>query len=287
MVTDGPAAHPGVYVGVLGLDGAGKTTVARGLTAALAAQGYASEFIRWRDLAARAGREDFPHPTLRQLLVETWRSRFGGGTDPQSRRVQHGPVAYEDFVLADLEPGPPYPVGVHRSGVLTSAMLEFVADMLIQAEFINGRVAAGRIVVTESYGYKNVMKVLRVAREIPSDDVPRSLISTVHDFIARAYSDPFMQPDVGIFLNVSAEECYRRIAMRGSVGPAEDFGFAGRSGRSSFIELQSALLAEYAEMAHRWGWHVIDVDDSASAAEVLDAVNQLVVADVLSAVAPG
>jgi len=286
-VTDA-TKHPGVYVGVLGLDGAGKTTVARGLTAALAEQGYASEFIRWRDIAARLDREDFPHPTLRQLLVETWRSRFGGGTDAESRRVQHGPVAYPDFVRADLEPGPPYPVGVHRSGVLTSALLEFVADMLIQAEFINERVAAGRIVVTESYGYKNVMKVLRVAQEIPRDDVPRSLISTAHDFIANAYSDPFMQPDVGIFLNVSAEECYRRItSVRGSVGPAEDLGFAGRAGRSSFIELQSALLAEYAEMARRWGWHIIDVDDDAPAEEVLAAVNKLVVADVMSAVIAG
>jgi thymidylate kinase len=274
----------GMYIGILGLDGAGKTTVAHGLTARLAGQGFKSEFMRWRDVAAKIERNDFPYLTMRQLLVETWRSRYGGAMDAASLRVQHGPARYEDFTLAKLEQaGPVYPVDVHRSGVVASAMLEFVADMLLQAEFFNEGVSNGRIVVTESFGYKNIMKVLRVAEAIPHGDVSGDLIAKVREFIVRAYSTPFMQPDIGIFLRVTPEECYRRItAQRDGVGPVEDMGFAGRAGRASFFELQGALLAEYEQMATRWGWHTVDVND-ASPEEVLDAVNDIVVAEISSA----
>ncbi|MFD8755777.1 dTMP kinase [Kitasatospora sp. NPDC059577] len=283
-MTETPGTGRGMYVGILGLDGSGKTTVAHGLTDRLTEHGYESEFVRWRDIAAELDRVDFPHLTLRQLLVETWRTRYGGATDESSLRVQHGPRLYEDFTLAKLEQaGSAYPVDVRRSGVLASALLEFVADMLIQAEFFNASVARGRIVVTDSYGYKNIIKVLRVANEIPSDDISKDLIARVSDFISDAYSSHFMQPDIGVFLRVTPEECYKRVtAQRGGVGPVEDMGFAGRTGRSSFLELQSALLAEYEQMAADWGWHVLDVD-GATPAEVLDAVNDIVVADVRAA----
>lgn len=280
-MTDAAGIGRGFYVGILGLDGAGKTTVAHGLTARLADQGYDSEFQRWRDFAAKVDRVEFPHITLRQLLVETWRSRYGGATDESSLDVQHGPPLYEDFTEAKLEQlGTVAPVGVHRSGMAASAMLEFVADMLIQAEFINESTSKGRIVVTESFGYKNVMKVLSVAHEVPSDDLSGEIIARMRDFITDCYTTRFMQPDIGIFLRVTPEECYRRIiARRGGVGPVEDMGFAGRSSRESFMELQSGLLAEYERMADRWGWHVVDGDD-ATAEEVLDAVNDIVVSDV-------
>ncbi|MFJ2778094.1 dTMP kinase [Kitasatospora sp. NPDC087315] len=281
---DATGTGRGRYVGILGLDGSGKTTVAHGLTERLENQGHESEFVRWRDIAARLDRVEFPHLTLRQLLVETWRTRYGGATDESSLRVQHGPPLYEDFTLARLEQaGSAYPVDVHRSGVMASALLEFVADMLIQAEFFNASVARGRVVVTDSYGYKNIMKVLRVANAIPSDDISKDLIARVSTFISDAYSSHFMQPDIGVFLRVTPEECYKRVtAQRGGVGPVEDMGFAGRAGRSSFLELQGALLVEYEQMAAKWGWHVLDVDE-ASPAEVLDAVNDIVVAELREA----
>jgi hypothetical protein len=254
------------------------------LTERLAALGYNSEFVRWRDIAAQGDRVDFPYPSLRQLLVETWRMRYGGATDEPSLRVQHGPSLYEDFTQAKLhEAVPVYPVDVHRSGVVASAMLEFVAEVLLHAEIINARVSSGKIVITESFGYKNVMKVLRVAKDIPHGDVPKDLIAGMHDFIAGAYSSHFLQPDIGIFLRVTPEECYRRITtQRGGVGPVEDMGFAGRAGRASFIELQSALLAEYQQVATSWGWPIVDVSDC-SPAETLDIVTAIVLADVTSA----
>jgi thymidylate kinase len=273
----------GSYVALLGLDGSGKTTIAGGLLKRLEAHGHKPRFVRWRDATAQGDRLDFPYPSLRQLWMETSRTRYGGATDATSLRVQHGPSVFEDFKRAQLDRGPVYPVGVHRSGVVASALLEVVADMLIRTEIINEHRSAGEIIVTESFGYKDIVKVLRVAGEIPHDDVPAAFVDRAIDFVADAYSSQFLQPDIGVFLRVSPEECYRRItAQRGGVGAVEDMGFAGRTGRSSFIELQGALFAEFEEMATRWGWHIVDVD-GASPEEALDTVAAIILADVASA----
>jgi hypothetical protein len=190
---------------------------------------------------------------------------------------------FEDFKRAQLDRGPTYPVGVHRSGVVASALLEVVADMLIRTEIIEEHRSVGEIILTESFGYKDIVKVLRVASEIPHDDVPGTFVDRVIRFVVDAYSSPLFQPDIGVFLRVSPEECYRRItARRGGVGAVEDMGFAGRTGRSSFIDLQGALFAEFDEMAERWGWHVADVD-GASPEEALDTVAAIILADVASA----
>lgn len=273
----------GSYVALLGLDGSGKSTIARGLTERLAARGHRPRFLRWRDIADQGDRADFPYLSLRQLLMEGWRVRYGGATDAASLRVQHGPLVFEDFKRAGLDRGPVSPTDIHSSGVVASAVLEFTAELLIHAEILSGYLSNGETVVTESFGYKNIMKALRVAKDIPRGDVSPDFIARTSEFIADAYSSRFLQPDVGVLLKVAPEECYRRITTRRSgVGALEDLGFAGRAGRSSFIELQGTLLAEYEQMAAGWGWHLVDLTD-ASAEEALDAVADVVIADLSSA----
>jgi thymidylate kinase len=273
----------GAYVALLGLDGSGKTTIARGLIGRLEEHGLKPSLVRWRDIADEPDRMDFPRPSLRQFWMETARTRYGGGTDAPSLRVQHGPTVYDEFKRGGFDRGPAYPVGVRRSGVVASAMLEVIADMLIHTEVINEQVADGDIVLTESFGYKDIVKVLRVAAEIPGEDVPEAFVTRMIEFVADAYASDFLQPDIGIFLKVGPEECYRRItAQREGVGPTEDLGFAGRTGRSSFMDLQGPLFAEYERLAVQWGWHVVDID-GASPEEALDAVADIVLADVTSA----
>jgi thymidylate kinase len=280
-MVDAAGASRGVYVALLGLDGSGKTTVARGLTEQLAEQGFKPKLTQFKDLVAQADRYDYPYLSLRQLLVEIWRTRYAGATDEYSLRVQHGPPLFEDFKRAQLDPGPVYPADAQRSGMVASALLEFVAEMLIQ-EIVDEHLAGGRIVVRDGFAYRNATKVLRVAGEISPGNVPDDFVDRTLKFVAESCSSSVLQPDLGVFLKVTAEECYRRImAQRGGVGPFEDMGFAGRSGRSSFMELQGALLAEYERIATSWGWHIVDVSD-ASPAEALDAVARIVLPGVTS-----
>ncbi|GGK72815.1 hypothetical protein [Mangrovihabitans endophyticus] len=277
--TDVPGIGRGVHVALLGLDGSGKTTVARGLVDRLAAQGHKPKFMRWHDILDQVDRGDFPYVTVRQLLVEIWRTRYGGATDAHSLRVQHGPPSYEDFKRARLDPGPVYPVDAHRSGMVASAMLEFVTEMLIHTEVVEKYLSSGRIVVRDGFAYRNAMKVLQVANEIPRDDIPDDFIARAIEFVSETCSSPFLQPDVGVFMKVAPEECYRRIVARGGVGPFEDMGFTGKAGPSSFIELQGALHEEYERAATKWGWHIVDINEC-SPAEALDAVAEIAIAHV-------
>jgi len=268
----------GVYVALLGLDGSGKTTVAHGLIERLAAQGHKSKYMNWREILDQTDRRDFPHVSVRQLLVEIFRTRYGGATDAESRRVQHGPVSYEDFKHEKLDPGPVYPDDARRTGMVASAIVEFATELLIHT-VVDEHLSNGSVLVRDGFPVRNAMKVLRVAAEVQTGDVPDDFIAKTADFITEACSHQFLQPDVGVFMKVRPEECYRRITARGGVGPFEDMGFAGRAGLSSFIELQGALLAEYEEMATSRGWHIVDMSDS-SPAEALDAVAEVVLADI-------
>ncbi|HEX5114229.1 MAG TPA: hypothetical protein VFW65_03420 [Pseudonocardiaceae bacterium] len=254
---------PGLVVNILGPDGSGKSTLAKSLAAKLREDGATTTLCRWSDIVnGRLSTDESLCTLLRELYVEAWRALYIGATDDRSRRLLQAPPDFAGFRAAGLESeAPNQPVGATTSGMTASALLEFVADVLIAAQVVRPLVQAGHVVVADSSGIKNVGKVLSVAGAL-GNDMPSQFVGLLRTAVLDAYRSSFLTPEIGIVLNVDPEVCRRRrLSQRGRVGPVEDLAFAGRTD-DSFVELQRDMLDQYLRVAaESTSWHVIDATD--------------------------
>lgn len=263
----------GFSVALMGIDGAGKTSLAGHLRRAFEDAGVECAEVG-RKPAVRAAGAGFPGPSLERLWLESWRLMFGGGHaggEPVDRAV---PREFTRMSSDEIVSGLPERVtGVRRSGLLASLWTEYTIDQLVRAEAVEPVLARGAVALSDGFGFKGAAKVLRIARRVPDDTVTDAVVERTAALVRTAYSDPFLQPDLGFLLDADPERSYGwRLAQSGRMGPAEDLWLAGRSGRESFVELQVAVAADLRAAAADWGWAVLPVDGRAQEETAAEAV---------------
>jgi thymidylate kinase len=274
-------ADGGLSLALMGIDGAGKSTLVSELRRALGAGGREVLPVTWESTVSAFGgdRTGYPMATLEMLGIEGWRLMYAAPGHPDR-------TAYEDIPRWLTEEGPrgmlsrlpADPVGGHQAALVTSALLEMTGHQLIQAEVVVPALARGAVTLCDGYGYKNVVKVLRMAQLMPGP-FPAATLDMLLDCALRTFGDPFMQPDIGLLLDADAELTYGwRISQERRLGPAEDLSLAGRPGRESYLEFQAGLAKEYRAAAEAWGWRVLPVDGRPQAQTVAEALD-IVLAD--------
>jgi hypothetical protein len=251
----------GVSVALMGIDGAGKTSLAGHLRRAF--EGVGIECVEvGRKPAVRAAGAAFPGPSLERLWLESWRLLFGGGhadgrpvdaaVPGQFTRMSSDEIVYQL---------PERVTGVRRSGPLASLWTEYTIDQLVRAEAVEPVLARGAVALSDGFGFKGAAKVLGIARRLVDDTVTDAVLDRTAALVRMAYSDPFLQPDLGFLLDADPERSYGwRLSQSGRMGPAEDLWLAGRSGVESFVELQRSVAADLRSAATEWGWTVLPVD---------------------------
>jgi hypothetical protein len=269
-------ADGGLSIALMGIDGAGKSTLVSELRRVFGAEGREVVPVTWEAAVAAAGgdRTGYPVATLEMLGVEGWRLMYAAPGRPERR-------FYEDIPRWIAEEGPrgmiaklpTDPVGGHQAALVTSALLEMVGHQLVQAEVVVPALERGAVTLCDGFGFKNVVKVLRMAQLMPGA-FPASTLDMLLDCALRTFGDPFMQPRIGLLLDADAQLTYGwRISQERRLGPAEDLSLAGRPGRESYLEFQAGLAKEYRAAAEAWGWHVLPVDGRPQAQTVAEALD--------------
>jgi hypothetical protein len=274
-------ADSGLSIALMGIDGAGKSTLVSELRRVFDAAGREVVPVTWESTVAAAGddRTGYPVATIEMLGIEGWRLMYAAPGSPDR-------TYYEDIPRWIVEEGPrgmlgrlpTDPVGGHQAALVTSALLEMTGHQLVQAEVVVPALARGAVTLCDGFGYKNVVKVLRMAQLMPGP-FPAATLDMLLDCALRTFGDPFMQPQVGLLLDADARLTYQwRIAQDRRLGPAEDLSLAGRPGRESYLEFQSGLAKEFRAAAESWGWRVLPVDGRPQAQTVAEALD-VVLAD--------
>jgi thymidylate kinase len=268
-------AKSGLSIALMGIDGAGKSTLVSELRRVFGADGREVVPVTWEAAVAAAGdRARYPAATLELLGIEGWRLMYAAPAHPERTYYEDIPrwIA-EDGPRGMLARLPTDPVGGHQAALVTSALLEMTGHQLVQAEVVVPALARGAVTLCDGFGYKNVVKVLRMAQLMPGPFPPATL-DMLLDCARRTFGDPFMQPAIGLLLDADARLTYEwRIAQDRRLGPAEDLSLAGRPGRESYLEFQAGLAAEYRAAARSWGWHLLPVDGRPQAQTVAEALD--------------
>lgn len=272
----------GILLSLIGIDGVGKTTIARAVRQEIERGGHPVRMVSWRDqLDTAAG--PWPRDALQELWLETFRGLYGaatlvGGGTPTLAADYAGWVreAGEDS-LSGL------PVTGNRpAGPLMAALVEMAGNLVLAAEVVTPLLEAGVTVLQETYPLKHVLKECLLAEELLAGQAagPRSLhglAGSIRRFMFELFDDPAVRPDVTLFVDGDARLAHGwRTAQSARVGPLEDFAATGRAGRDSYVELQEATAEEYRRLAHRHGWltHVATEGEDASVRAALDLLRQ-------------
>lgn len=266
----------GISLALMGIDGAGKTTLARALRQELTDRGVNVVDVTWAGaVAALPG--GYPRTSIEQLGVEGWRLFYAGRTIDGRPVDELVPQLFSDFGASDL----PRRIGeaegrAHQSGVITSALVELAGHFLLQSAVAAPVIERGGVALNDGFGLKNVLKCLRLAEQMPDGPVPAQTLRRLAEQVTAVFSLPFLQPDVGILLDADPQLSYEwRMAQNGRLGAGEDLEFAGRPGRETYLSFQGALAAEYRSAAERWGWHVLPVDGRPQNETVAEGVRVL------------
>ncbi len=249
---------------MLGPDGIGKTTLTENIRVQLAERDIELHVVSWRRLVdGSPGPAPYPQTAFEQLWVEDWRLLYGGGRVDGQSVDERIPRTFEEFAALRAEETFPLGAeGVRSSGPLASGLVEASLDFVIEAEVVRPKAAKGAVVVRESYGYKPVLKALLIAAACQADTVPRNVVERMIARVTDIYADPFLQPDVGIFLDGASDTAHARRSVEGrGVGVAEDYALSGPTGAESFLSLQEDCNRHFAKAADEWGWYRLEVAD--------------------------
>jgi hypothetical protein len=256
----------GVSVALMGIDGAGKTSLLRYLGQALAEIGVESvDASKKPAIGAARLAGGFPARSLERLWLESWRLVLGGGHAGEVSVDTVIPLQFTDETRVAsgwiVDALPAEVVGVRRSGPVASALNELTLDQVIQAEITGPALERGAVAFVDGFGFKPAIKNICIAREITDDSMSDDALDQFESIIHTAYSVPFLQPDIGFLLDADPVRSYEwRMRQDGRLGTGEDLWLAGRTGRTAFLALQTALAAKLRAAAAGWGWHVLEID---------------------------
>lgn len=263
----------------MGIDGAGKTSLLKYLVRALTAAGVECVDVSKKPaIRAARGSPGFPGRSIERLWLESWRLLLGGGQAGGKPVDAVLPLQFSELTEVSsgwiLDMLPDKVADVRRAGPVASMLTEMTIDQIVRAEVTGPVLNGDSVAVADGFGFKTAMKNICIARELPADTISDHALDGFERLVRVAYSAPFLQPDVGLFLDVDPRRSYGwRLLQDGRLGAAEDMWLAGRHGPDSFTDLQSAVAEELRMAAADWGWHTIQIDGRAQEETAAEAAS--------------
>lgn len=267
----------GLHLALLGIDGAGKTTVARALVAHLKMNGVSAETLSWKK--AMTASDSVSSALLAQISSLIYRLQFLRAAVPESDRdtLQWLNELADTQTVVREASGRLRAIGVSSndaSAFVPAALMELAGGIVFHYEFIRRKVEDGFVVVDESFGFKHVLKNLLVSRALSP-----SASQALHDASAavlRAATDIYfgtLAPDHGFFVDtppVLAEGWKRE----GGEPPTafETYGLAGAVSSTTFQSFQEDCRREFSSVCTSFGWKQIQMGDASAEENIRKAL---------------
>jgi hypothetical protein len=211
-------AAAGRHVALMGIDGAGKTTVARELVASLRGRGRAAEIVSFKRAMAGGG-----SPVSAILAHLAWASL----KCQYASAVPADAAADLDALLTEDDLGAAFPAAEERLRLvavdgnaalpfLSSALLEIIGGFWVQAH-VESLLAAGTDVIDESYAFKHALKNVLLARRLsepgsPVHEAAGGVLGT-----ALSLFGSLLQPAHGYWVDTSPRLALRWRTLGGEV----------------------------------------------------------------------
>lgn len=265
----------GVHIALMGIDGAGKTTLALLLAQRLESMGFSAEVVSWK----QARKTDTPIGRVlceMSAIIDATHHALG------SRLAERSPSAETDATdrLAPQRPsGAGLRGGAQRarsSRFASAALLELSGSLIFHDEYIADRINAGKIVIDESYGHKHVLKNALLEKRCKSEGLNNSeasdeIISFSAELLAR-----IAPPDFGYFLN-TAPDLARKWRRAANIADSmfESYAILDRGKTDTFLQMQHDCVHWFRTAAEKWNWKTIETADRSLSENMEPAINAI------------
>ena len=269
----------GLHISLMGIDGAGKTSIAHELALALRRKGYTPEIVSWKSVITRG--DHVAGDVLASISMAAYKLQFAEAepldesydlrtlmaTDATTQFFQE-----TELVLRKVSVGrnAAYPL-------VSAALLELAGNYYLHNAHVLPIVKRGGVVIEESCGFKHVLKNALMAQRLAAPG--SSIEKEAGDIIDRASAlfGGVMKPSFGYWVDADPRLALTwREDSNVSSTNFEDYGLMGAArDATSFISMQNDCRHHFASFAKRWGWNrleMLDVPKDRNLRSALDAI---------------
>lgn len=189
-----------------------------------------------------------------------------------------GPCRAQDSAVVEEQLRKTLVVDNDTRGFIGAAFLEVVAALALKTHRIDPLMAIGRIVIQETFAYKQTTKNLLLAKWSASRHKERGTLTVIRRLQATIdlLFSTVLAPTVGVVVSGDPELAWRwRKDGSKPLGLLEDCRLIGQPGEEGFLRLQRACNVAFLDVAKRWGWLRLDVQDRSIDENVEMAVGRI------------
>jgi hypothetical protein len=270
----------GFDIALSGIDGVGKSTVSEALATALRGRGYVVSVVSWRDYL-RSGSSASGPTALRATYVAMFRSLYSAAVGTDGGSVEHLLPSLEQDLLGTRvgpsvfdDPSVDLALNPDRATVfLASGLLEVAARLVERETVIAPALARGEVVIQESHGLKNCLKLGLVAQHLANGDGPADRVVEDYLRVVRRCLTGWTRPTLSVLVTADPRLAYAwRKRQKGFIARGEHLDEDGRPAEWTFVELQTRIQERLVTIAETEGWPHVAMTDRPRALNVASAV---------------
>lgn len=255
--------EPALHIALMGIDGAGKSTLAAEVAASLRATGRQVEIVNFK--RAMAAADPATSGILGHVAFAALKAQYAEASPVDATGVLEELLALEGVSsrFAEVETRlRAVPVGRNTARpLLSSAVLEIVGGFWVHT-YVESLLRAGVIVVNDSFGFKHVLKNALLAQRLSVPGSPTHRTARLVLETARSLFHTLFAPTHGYWIDTDPRLALRwRDAAGEEATPFESYGLAGDNGPDSFLAMQEDCRPAFRRAAEDWGWRRVDLAD--------------------------
>jgi hypothetical protein len=274
----------GFTIALSGIDGIGKSTVSEALATALRSRGYVVTVTSWRDYLTSG--PETGRTALRATYVAMLRSLYSACTGSDGESAEHLLPSFEqDFLEQDFlgdngaPPAfddPPADVALNPDRwilFVASGLLEVAARLIERDTVVAPALARGEVLIHESHGLKNCVKLGLVAQHLANSDKQAGLVVADYLSLVRRCLLRWAPSTLSVLVTGDPRLAYAwRRQQKGHIARGEHLDEDGHPAEWTFVELQTRIQEQLVAIAGTEGWPRVTMTDQPADLNVTCAV---------------
>ena len=267
----------GPHISLIGIDGAGKTSIAFALAASMTRKGYEAEVVSWRSVMRAPDSLSgtiLGHHAMTSTKLQLCRATSDRAIDLPAL-LSDGRL--ESFfrvtepILREIQ--------VRRNEAfpfVSSALLELSGSIYLHHAYISERRLAGRMVIEESCGFKHVLKNVLMTQRLAGKESSLHRAAAVVLETAQLLFGTLLPPTHGYWIDTDPVLASTWRTNNGEpTTNFEDYGLLGTDQGVSFLAMQEDCRRAFARAAEAWRWRRMEMPDRPKGVNIQAAVDAI------------